>query len=134
MIRLSPADPQLQASYLDALRELTAEGNAHFLAMVHPPEPGYAGADFTLETARRPRRVRGVLCPHGRARAARDAPARRLGDRDVPLDVVDDDAGRRPDLAAARADALAARGGRPHRVRRAALRPTPRRRHPRARA
>jgi predicted acetyltransferase len=49
VIRLSPADPQLQASYLDALRELTAEGNAHFLDMVHPPEPGYAGADFTLE-------------------------------------------------------------------------------------
>ena len=49
-LRLSEPDPALQASYLAALEELTAEGNAHFLAMVHPPEPGYAGADFTLET------------------------------------------------------------------------------------
>ncbi len=49
-LRLSEPDPALQASYLAALEELTAEGNGHFLAMVHPPEPGYAGADFTLET------------------------------------------------------------------------------------
>jgi predicted acetyltransferase len=49
-LRLSEPDPALQASYLAALEELTAEGNGHFLAMVHAPEPGYAGADFTLET------------------------------------------------------------------------------------
>ena len=49
-LRLSAPDPALQASYLAALDELTAEGNGHFLAMVHPPEPGYAGADYTLET------------------------------------------------------------------------------------
>ena len=49
-LRLSEPDPALHTSYLAALEELTAEGNAHFLAMVHPPESGYAGADFTLET------------------------------------------------------------------------------------
>ena len=49
-LRLSAPDPALHASYLAALEELTAEGNAHFLAMVHPHESGYAGADFTLET------------------------------------------------------------------------------------
>jgi predicted acetyltransferase len=49
-LRLSAPDPALQASYLAALEELTGEGNSHFLAMVHPAEPGYAGANFTLET------------------------------------------------------------------------------------
>lgn len=49
-LRLSEPDPALHASYLDALRELTAEGNPHYLDMVHAPEPGYAGANFTLET------------------------------------------------------------------------------------
>lgn len=49
-LRLSEPDPALQASYLEALRELTAEGNARYLDMVHDPEPGYAGAQFTLDT------------------------------------------------------------------------------------
>jgi predicted acetyltransferase len=49
-LRLCAPDPALQASYLAALAELSAEGNAHFLEMVHPPEPGYPGADFTLST------------------------------------------------------------------------------------
>jgi predicted acetyltransferase len=49
-LRLSRPDPALQASYLAALRELAAEGNSRYLDMVHEPEPGYAGASFTLET------------------------------------------------------------------------------------
>jgi predicted acetyltransferase len=50
VLRLSPPDPTLRASYLDALREMAAEGNSQYLDMVHPPEPGYPGANFTLET------------------------------------------------------------------------------------
>jgi predicted acetyltransferase len=50
VLRLSHPDPGLQASYLGALAELQAEGNGHFLTMVHAPEPGYAGADYTLAT------------------------------------------------------------------------------------
>ncbi len=49
-LRLSEADPALQTSYLDALRELTAEGNAHYLDLVLPPEPGFPGVAYTLKT------------------------------------------------------------------------------------
>ena len=54
MLRLSRPDPALQASYLSALAELQAEGNAHYFALVHAPEPGYAGASYTLETLAEP--------------------------------------------------------------------------------
>jgi predicted acetyltransferase len=54
MLRLVPPDPGLQGSYVAALEELTGEGNGHYLAMVHAPEPGFAGADFTLERLRDP--------------------------------------------------------------------------------
>ena len=47
--RLCVPDPWLQASYLEALRELTAEGNERYLDLVYKPEPGFAGASFTLE-------------------------------------------------------------------------------------
>lgn len=50
VLRLSEPDPALQASYLSALAELQAEGNGHYFDMVHAPEPGYAGASFTLDT------------------------------------------------------------------------------------
>ena len=49
-LRLSEADPRLQASYLDALRELTAEGNAHYLDLVLPAEPGFPGVSYTVRT------------------------------------------------------------------------------------
>jgi predicted acetyltransferase len=63
VLRLSEPDPALQASYLEALRELTAEGNPQYLDLVHPPEPGYAGADFTLERLADPA-VFAAFCAH----------------------------------------------------------------------
>ena len=50
MLRLSEPDPTLQPSYLEALRELTCEGNQHYLDLVFPPEPGLPGAEYTLRT------------------------------------------------------------------------------------
>jgi predicted acetyltransferase len=50
VLRLAEPDPRYQASYLAALAEMEAEGNAHYLDLVHPPEPGYPGADYTSET------------------------------------------------------------------------------------
>ena len=50
MLRLSEPDPALRTSYVAALRELDAEGNGHFFAMVHAAEPGYPGANFTAAT------------------------------------------------------------------------------------
>jgi predicted acetyltransferase len=50
MLRLSEPDPALRTSYVAALRELEAEGNGHYFAMVHAAEPAYAGANFTADT------------------------------------------------------------------------------------
>ena len=49
-LRLSPPDPSHRLSYLDALAELDAEGNAHYLDLVLPPEPGFPGTTYTLRT------------------------------------------------------------------------------------
>ena len=49
-LRLSPPDPRYRESYLAALEELTAEGNAHYLDLVLPPEPGFPGVTYTLRT------------------------------------------------------------------------------------
>jgi predicted acetyltransferase len=49
-LRLSEPDPALQPSYLEALRELTGEGNPQYLDMVFPPEPGLQGVEYTLRT------------------------------------------------------------------------------------
>jgi predicted acetyltransferase len=49
-LRLSSPDPTLRLSYLEALAELEAEGNAHYLDLVLPPEPGFPGASYTLQT------------------------------------------------------------------------------------
>jgi predicted acetyltransferase len=49
-LRLSQADPQHRTSYLEALAELHREGNAHFLDLVLPPEPGFLGVSYTLQT------------------------------------------------------------------------------------
>lgn len=49
-LRLSAPDPGLQRSYVEALRELAAEGNAHYLELVAPPEGGFPGVSYTLET------------------------------------------------------------------------------------
>ena len=49
-LRLCRPDPGLQQSYLDALRELAAEGNSHYLDLVLQPEPGFPGVTYTLQT------------------------------------------------------------------------------------
>jgi len=48
-LRLSRPDPRYHGSYVAALRELAAEGNAHYLDLVLPPEPGFAGVAYTVE-------------------------------------------------------------------------------------
>jgi predicted acetyltransferase len=53
-LRLSEPDPTLRLSYLDALAELEAEGNAHYLDLVLPPEPGFPGTSYTLQTLAHP--------------------------------------------------------------------------------
>jgi predicted acetyltransferase len=63
VLRLSAPDPTLQGSYLAALRELTAEGNPQYLDLVHPPERGYAGADYNLERLADPT-VFAEFCAH----------------------------------------------------------------------
>jgi predicted acetyltransferase len=49
-LRLSYPDPHLQESYVEALAELAAEGNAHYLDLVLEPEPGFPGVTYTVET------------------------------------------------------------------------------------
>ncbi len=53
-LRLSAPDPVLRESYLGALEELAAEGNAHYLDLVLHPEPGFPGVSYTLTTLRDP--------------------------------------------------------------------------------
>ena len=48
-LRLSQPDPRLQASYLDALLEMRAEGDAAPFELVAPPGPGSPGLDFSGE-------------------------------------------------------------------------------------
>jgi predicted acetyltransferase len=50
VLRLSPPDVGLHASYVDGLRELANEGNSHYFDLVLPPGPGFAGVKYTLET------------------------------------------------------------------------------------
>lgn len=47
-LRLVEPDPALQRSYLDALRELAREGNAHYLELVTAAEGGVPGVSYTL--------------------------------------------------------------------------------------
>ena len=54
MLHIVAPDPALQQSYLDALREMSAEGNAHYLDLVLPPEPGFRGVAFTEQALRDP--------------------------------------------------------------------------------
>ena len=60
-LALVEADPRLQQSYLAALDELAAEGNAHYLDLVVPPGPGFAGRRLHRAVAGRPGGLRGVL-------------------------------------------------------------------------
>jgi predicted acetyltransferase len=52
VLRIVEPDPVLQPSYLEALAELQAEGNAHYLELVVPPEPGIPGVAYTLARLR----------------------------------------------------------------------------------
>jgi predicted acetyltransferase len=72
-LRLVEPDPRLQASYLEALDELAAEGNSHYLDLVHPPEPGYAGATYTSRTLRDPVTF-AEFCAHSIALARPETP------------------------------------------------------------
>jgi predicted acetyltransferase len=54
VLRLSAPDPALHASYLGALEEMVAEGTAHYLDLVLPPEPGFPGVAFTATALRDP--------------------------------------------------------------------------------
>jgi len=47
-LRLTAPDPRYRSSYLSALRELAGEGNGHYLELVVPAEPGFAGVDYSL--------------------------------------------------------------------------------------
>ena len=74
MLRLSEPDPALRTSYVDALRELDGEGNGHYFAMVHAREPGYAGANFTVDTLQDPDTFT-EFCSRTVAMAQPDSPA-----------------------------------------------------------
>lgn len=50
MLRLTAPDPLLRGSYLDALAELTVEGNRQYLDLELPPEPGFPGVSYTAAT------------------------------------------------------------------------------------
>jgi predicted acetyltransferase len=72
-LRLSRPDPGLQQSYLDALRELAAEGNSHYLDLVLHPEPGFPGVTYTLQTLADPETF-AEFCAYTTALADVDTP------------------------------------------------------------
>jgi len=71
--RLSAPDPALRTSYVEALRELDAEGNGHYFAMVHPADASFPGAHFTAETLQDPAGFE-EFCARTAALAEPDAP------------------------------------------------------------
>jgi predicted acetyltransferase len=73
VLRLIDPDPRFQTAYLDALEELVVEGNSHYLDLVLPAEPGYAGASFTAETMRDPA-VFAEFCAYSLALARPETP------------------------------------------------------------
>lgn len=89
-LRLSEPIVGLQASYLRALRELTEEGNPHYLAMVLPPEPGFAGTNYTLETLAAPD-TWAEFCAFTAAGADPDAPRPAAWVPGTYLWMIDDD-------------------------------------------
>ena len=72
-LSLSEADPRLHASYVDALTELAAEGNAHYLDLVLPADRGFTGVTFTLQRLRDPE-VFAEFCAYNRALSDPDTP------------------------------------------------------------
>jgi predicted acetyltransferase len=90
VLRLSEPDPALQDSYLGALEELTAEGNAHYLDLVMHSEPGFPGVSFTLEKMRDPG-VFEEFCAYTAALADDHTPRPAGWVRGTYLWMVDDD-------------------------------------------
>lgn len=90
-LRLCEPDPALQDSYLSALEELTAEGNAHYLDLVMHAEPGFPGVSYTLETLRDPATFES-FCAYTAALATDDAPRPAGWVRGTYLWMVDGDA------------------------------------------
>jgi predicted acetyltransferase len=89
-LRLSEPDPRLRASYLAALRELTAEGNAHYLDLVLQPEPGFPGVVYTLATLSDPRTFE-EFCTYTKALADPHTPRPAGWVTGTYLWMVDDD-------------------------------------------
>jgi predicted acetyltransferase len=89
-LRLSEPDPALQDSYLGALEELTAEGNAHYLDLVIHSEPGFPGVSITLETMRDPATFE-EFCAYTAALADDHTPRPAGWVRGTYLWMVDDD-------------------------------------------
>jgi predicted acetyltransferase len=73
MLELTGPDVRFHRSYLAALTELEDEGNAHFLDLVLPAEPGFPGVAYTVETLRSPA-VFEEFCAYTAALAEDDAP------------------------------------------------------------
>ncbi len=72
-MELIEADPGYQASYLAALDELAAEGNARFLDLVLEPEEGFAGVQYT-RAALADAGTFAAFCDYTRALAREETP------------------------------------------------------------
>ena len=90
VLRLSEPDPALHASYVAALTELQAEGNGQYFTLVHAPEPGYGGADFTSETLTDPATF-AKFCAHTVALSLPETPRPSGWVTGTYLWMVDDD-------------------------------------------
>jgi predicted acetyltransferase len=91
-LRLSPPDPTHRLSYLDALAELEAEGNSHYLDLVLPPEPGFRGASYTRQTLADPATF-ADFCAYTAALAVPTTPRPAGWVTGTYLWMLDDDAG-----------------------------------------
>jgi predicted acetyltransferase len=89
-LRLCAPDPALQRSYLAALDELVAEGNAHYLDLVLSPTAGFAGVDYSREVLEDPVRFR-EFCDYTAALAREDTPRPEGWVTGTYLWMVDDD-------------------------------------------
>jgi predicted acetyltransferase len=72
-LRLVEPDPAYQRSYLDALAELAAEGNAHYLDLVLAPEDDFAGVTYDARALADPETF-AEFCAYTRALEGPDAP------------------------------------------------------------
>ena len=89
-LRLSPPDLRYQASYLAALEELAAEGNAHYLDLVLHPEPGFPGVNYSAEALESPETFE-EFCTYTIALARADTPRPAGWVTGTYLWILDDD-------------------------------------------